>query len=416
MRKFLKVILPILVLAAGAAAAVTLIRTRPRAARTPPRAAATLVEVITASKGSEQVVVEAMGTVVPAKAVVVQPQVTGRIVEQSPKLLPGGLFKKDEVIARIDPRDYELAVQQQKAAVQRATFELKVEEGRQVVAKREWNLLESDLAESEAGRALALREPQLETAKAALAAARSGLEQATLSLERTTIRAPFNALVKEEFIDLGQLVAPQTRLATLIGTDEYWVQVSIPMDRLQWVAIPGINADAGATAEVLHAVGPEMALERAGRVVRLLGDLDPVGRMARVLVAVDDPLGLAAESNDGAMPLLIGAYVRVLIEGPVLDDVVVVPRRALREGDRVWVMNADDRLEIREANIVWRREDDVILRESVEEGEQIIVSSIVTPVPGLTLRLEDDGTHLTVPPAIDQPPLAATEVETEVDE
>jgi len=372
MRKVLRVILPVLVLAVGIAAAVTLIRTRPRAARTPPRVAATLVEVITASKGSEQVIIGAMGTVVPAKSVVVQPQVTGRIVEQNPKLLPGGLLKKDEVIARIDPRDYEL--------------------------EREWNLLESGLTESEAGRTLALREPQLQTAKAALAAARSGLEQATLSLERTTIRAPFNALVKEESIDLGQLVAPQTRLATLVGTDEYWVQVSIPMDRLQWIAIPGINGDAGATAKVLHAVGPELAVERAGRVVRLLGDLDPVGRMARVLVTVGDPLGLGADSNDGAIPLLIGAYVRVLIEGPVLDDVVAVPRRALREGDRIWVMNADDKLEIREANIVWRRENDVLLRDSVDEGERIIVSSIATPVPGLGLRAEHDGNDLTATP------------------
>ena len=416
MRKVLRVILTILVLAAGIAAAVTLIRTRPRAARTPPRSAATLVEVITASKGSEHVLIEAMGTVVPAKTVVVQPQVTGRIVEQSPKLLPGGLFKKGDVIARIDPRDYELAVEQQKAAVQRATFELKVEEGRQVVAKREWNLLKSDLTESEAGRALALREPQLQTAKAALAGARSGLEQTTLSLERTTIRAPFNALVKEEFIDLGQLVAPQTRLATLIGTDEYWVQVSMPVERLQWVAIPGVKGDQGAAAEVLHALGPEAVVERAGRVVRLLGDLDPVGRMARVLVVVDDPLGLAADSDDGALPLLIGAYVRVLIEGPVLDDVVVVPRRALREGDRIWIMNADDKLEIREANIVWRRENDVLLRKSVDEGDRIIVSRIATPVPGLALRAERDGVDEAATPAVDKPPLAANGPETKANE
>jgi len=398
MRKVLRVILPVLVIAAGVAVAVRLIRTRPRAARTPPRAVATLVEVITCSEGSEQVVIEAMGTVVPAKAVVVQPQVTGRIIEQNPKLVPGGRFNKDEVIARIDPRDYELAVEQQKAAVQRATFELKVEEGRRVVAKREWNLLESDLAESEAGRALALREPQLETAKAALAAARSGLEQAALSLERTTIRAPFNALVQEESIDLGQLVAPQTRLATLVGTDEYWVQVSIPMDRLQWVAIPGVNADEGAAATVLHAVGPEMVVERTGRVVRLLGDLDPVGRMARVLVAVGDPLGLGADSDDGAIPLLIGAYVRVLIEGPVLEDVVVVPRRAIREGDRIWVMNAEDKLEIREANIVWRRENDVLLRDSVDGGVRVIVSRIAAPVPGLPLRVENDNKEATTGP------------------
>ena len=106
----------------------------------------------------------------------------------------------------------------------------------------------------------------------------------------------------------------------------------------------------------------------------------------------------------------------MLIEGPVLDDVVVVPRRALREGDRIWIMNADDKLEIREANIVWRRENDVLLRKSVDEGDRIIVSRIATPVPGLALRAERDGVDEAATPAVDKPPFAANGPETKANE
>jgi hypothetical protein len=112
--------------------------------------------------------------------------------------------------------------------------------------------------------------------------------------------------------------------------------------------------------------------------------------MARVLVAVDDPLGLDSGQNEPTLPLLIGAYVCVEIDGREVDDVYVIPRTAIREGDRVWIMDEEDRLSVRDVEIIWRRKDDVFVADAIQPGELIVTSRIATPIPGMTLRTNGD--------------------------
>lgn len=217
MRKVLNVFMILVVLGAGGGGAYWFVKTR----REPPRRKILprppLVEVIQATRGDHEVVVEAMGTVIPAKEVLLHAEVSGRVIKQTARLVPGDLFMAGEVIACIDPRDYELAVEREKARVEQAVSELKLEEGRQVVARREWSLLGSHPPSigpavgqdgGDAGGDLALRKPHLRSARAAIAAAQSSLNLAKIKLERATILAPFNALVEEEFIDVGQFVTP----------------------------------------------------------------------------------------------------------------------------------------------------------------------------------------------------------------
>jgi RND family efflux transporter MFP subunit len=395
LKQLLTKLLPLVIVAAALLVAVALIKTRRTAGRGAAREASTLVRVMPAARSREQVRVVAMGTVMPAQEVVLQPEVSGRVVEQSPKLIPGGHFDAGEVIAQIDRRDYELAVEQQKANVARAEFELKLEEGRRTIAEREWELLDQDVRWSEAGRDLALRKPHMENATAALDAARSGLKRAELDLDRTVIRAPFNVLVQDEFIDVGQIVSPQTHLANLIGTDCFWVQVSVGVDRLGWIRFPGVERPEGSKARIVYETGIDGTIEREGHVVQLRGDLDPKGRMARILVAIDDPFSLESAvggtdvlTENGKPPLLLGAYVRVEIEGTELEDVVAVPRTALRDGDRVWIMGQQERLVIRDIEVAWRLRDTVLVRNGIGEGERIVVGAISTPIPGMKLRVE----------------------------
>jgi len=224
-KEILRRVLPLIIVAVGVLGAWWLVANRPRAQRERLEPVPPIARVVQAERSTELVRVTAMGTVVAAKRVVLQPEVSGRIVEQSARLLPGGLFEEGDVILRIDPRDYETAVKQQEAAVEQAYLEVKIEKGRQVIAEREWKLLEEDISLDQASQELALRRPQQKNAQAALEAAESMLEQARLQLERTRVYAPFNAVVQDEFVDEGQLVNPQTQLATLIGTDRFWVQV-----------------------------------------------------------------------------------------------------------------------------------------------------------------------------------------------
>lgn len=388
-KNVLRRLLPLIVLAAGVLGAWWLIANRPRAQREQLEPIPPLAQVAEAKRSTEQVTIVAMGTVVPAKRVVLQPEVSGRIVEQSPQLLPGGLFRAADVILQIDPRDYEAMVKQQEAVVEQARLEVRLEKGRQVIAEREWSLLEEDIPLDQASQDLALRKPQQKNARASLEAAESALEQARLQLARTTVYAPFNAVVQEEFVDEGQLVTPQTQLATLIGSDRFWVQVSIPVDRLRWLDFAGTEASGESKVRVIQEVTGEVSIERSARLVRLLGDLDPVGRMARVLVEIEDPLGLNSKRNPTRIPLMLGAYVRVEIEGRMAEEVFSLPRTTIREGDQVWVADQEDRLAVRPVEVLLRNKDTVLIRNGLHEGDRVVTNTIPLPIPNMKLRVEN---------------------------
>lgn len=399
----LKVVLPLVVIAAGIGVMMTLVKTKPEAARAPQPQLGALVEVEAVRRGDHAVTVHAQGTVMPAEQVILQPQVGGRVTWIHAELVPGGRFRRGETLVRVDARDYQLALEAQRAQVDRARLDLQLERSRQDVAAREWELFERTSPSAQSPRSppsadapdagegsLALREPQVRTARVAVSAAESGLQRAQLDLSRTTLTAPFDGFVKQEQVDRGQLVTPQSQLATLVASDRFWVQVSIPIEALASIRVPGVGASReGSSARVWQDVGSER-IDRSGRVVRLMGDLDPAGAMARVLVEIDDPLGLRSE--DAGLPLLLGAYVDVEIEARPLSGVVELARAALRDDDKVWVVGEGNRLEIRSVRVVWRGPDSVYVREGLEPGERIVTSRIPSPIDGMRLRVAGEPT------------------------
>jgi RND family efflux transporter MFP subunit len=388
MRKILKAVLVLAIVGAGYGVFYYLKTSREVPHRQPPGQRPTLVEVVEAKTAEEPVMVSAMGTVTAAQTVTVFPEVGGRIVYQSNRLVPGGRFSRGQVLVKIDPTDYDLVIKQHQARVVQAKMELARERGLKSVAEREWKLIQDEVQPTEEGRKLALREIQLENAQAAVDAAQSSLDQARLMRERTVIKAPFNAVVTEEFVDRGQVVSPASRIATLVATDKFWVQVSAPVDRLSWIHIPGVNSKEGSPAEVIQQTGTDLEMKRRGKVIKLEGSLDPKGKMARLLVEVDDPLGTPGE-NGTVMPLLLGGYVNVQIQGPRVPDALALPRRALREKSRVWVMS-DKKLQVRKVEVVWSRGDTVFVRGDLRSGETVVNSRIVTPIEGMLLYTQGD--------------------------
>ena len=387
-RKILKAVLVLAIVGAGYGIYYYLKTSRDMPDRQPPGQRPTLVEVIPATPAQEPVTVSAMGTVTAAQTVTVLPEVGGRIVYSSNRLVPGGRFSKGQVLVKIDPTDYDLALKQQQARVVQAKMELARERGLKSVAEREWKLIKDEVQPTEEGKKLALREIQMENAQAAVDAAQSALDQARLMRERTVIKAPFNAVITEEFVDRGQVVSPASRIATLVATDKFWVQVSVPVDRLSWIHIPGVNSQEGSPAEVIQQAGTDLEVNRRGRVIKLQTALDPRGKMARLLVEVDDPLGTPGE-NGAVMPLLLGGYVNVRIQGPEVDDALAVPRRALRDQNRVWVMS-DKKLQIRKVQVVWVREETVFVRGDLRSGEAVITSRIPAAIEGMLLYTKAD--------------------------
>jgi len=347
-----------------------------------------LVLTFRAEKTDQRIIVSAFGTVQANREITLRSEVPGRVVEQSPNLVVGGIVEKGEELLKIDPRDYLFAVEREKAAVERAQFELQLEKGRQVVAKREWEQLGPTIKKSELSEELALRRPHLKEKRAALEAALSQLEKAELDLKRTTLISPMDAVVITESIETGDYITPQTEIGRLAGNRRFRVQVSVPLNRLKWIEMPK-GRDPGSRVRVIQDVGGEFVVKE-GTILRLLSDLDPTGRMARILVAVDDPLGL----NDpfgGEFPLLIGTYSRVEFEGPMIEDIFVIPRAALRENNSVWVMSADKELEIKEVSIIQKSDDFVFVDKGIAEGDEIIVSNLPLAIPGMQLRAVEEG-------------------------
>jgi hypothetical protein len=191
--------------------------------------------------------------------------------------------------------------------------------------------------------------------------------------------------VLSKSIDIGSQVGTQEALAELVGTDTYWVQVSIPIERLDWIQIPRRTGEPGAPVQISY--GQAHSVD--GTVIRLLGDLESEGRMARLLIAVDDPLNRRPAKRQ-APPLLLGEYVKAKIQGRVLDNVFTIPRTALRDANTIWLVKNDNRLEIRQVVPVWRDAQSVVLHDDLKAGDRLIVTDLPAPVNGMEVRIQSD--------------------------
>ena len=373
----------LMILSFGGCASLFLLWTGPETVPEEKIASAKIVQTIPLVPQTRSVAVSAFGSVVPSRKVVIKPQVTGQVIWQSESITIGGQVKEGDELIRIDPKDYELALAEVQSNFEQARFELEVESGRQVIAEHEWNELQSDLDMEEVNKSLVLRKPHLRRAEALMEKAKNDIEIAKLQHSRTFIKAPFNAMVVEESVEVGQLLDPGSDICELVGTDEFWIQVTIPLSQLKWVYFPE-DGQPGAEAEVILDTGNGESATWKGRVLRLLGDLDPLGRMARLVVSVTDPLELRRKS-DSKFPLLLGSYVEVKIDAGELKDTLTIPRAALREGNKIWVVGDNHLLRILPATVLWPEKETVLISNNLEKGDQLIVSDLQVALPGMAV-------------------------------
>ena len=361
---------PLAVVAGGALVARQLILQREAPPKETPPPRVLPVDVVTVERRAHAASLQVFGTVRPLRTLVLRPTVGGPILSIHPELIEGGLIGAGEPLLQVDPRDYTLAVEVAEAGLVAAQAELDIELGNAAVAEREWKLLEGSIEVTEAGRRLALREPYLARRRSEVQSARTRLAQAQLDLERTEIRAPFDALVLEESVEVGGQAVAGAELARIVDRGTFAVEVSVPAERL------ALLDRSGAPARVLLPDG-----ERAGRLARVLGEVEAEGRMTRLQVTIDDPIG----AGDDAPAALLGAYAEVQLPCRPIDGSLSVPRAALREGDTVWVADAEDRLQVRQVEVVMRRPEDVLVVAGLEDGARVITSAIAVPLPGLKL-------------------------------
>ncbi|MET0010196.1 MAG: efflux RND transporter periplasmic adaptor subunit [Candidatus Thiodiazotropha sp. 6PLUC9] len=381
-----RAVLPVVVIVVAAVAVTYMMNTSKHAKRGKPTREARLVDVVEVTPATVPLSIEAWGTVEAAREINLQSQVAGEIREIGKQFEPGAYADKGSLMLQIDTADYESTLSQRRADLVKAKADLALEVGKAAVAEQEFGLLSQEAVPSPAQRRLMLREPQQATARASVASAEAILAAAELDLTRTRVTAPFNALILERHTDLGARVAVGGNIATLVGTDTFWVELALPAATLRWIDLPNQNAP-GAEVNIYQDKVWDKGYFRQGRVIRLRGDLDEIGRMASLLVEVTDPLGLDDLSQQ---PLLIGAFVRAEIKGRELKDVVTLEWGWLRDDDKVWVMDRDDKLAIRLPQVVYRGVNQVFIRGGLEPGDRVVTSELAVAVEGMPLRLAQE--------------------------
>lgn len=357
-------------------------RTQPKAEQiNHKRKSAALVETVTVVRKTWEPQLVVLGTVRPAQEIVLSPRVRGQVVSLSPSFVPGGMVKTGELLLQIDPEDFENTVSIRRSELEQVEASWEIEEGRQSLAKQELKLLGDTI--DDVNRALVLREPQAASIKSQLAAAKAAVQRAELDLKRTRVLAPFDAQILRRDVNVGSQVQPGDDLGQLVGVDEYWVMAAVPVRNLRWIRFTNDEQE-GSTATLRNpdAWGPDT--KRHGRVERMIGALDEQTRLARVLVTVDDPLGQKSE----VPPLILDTIIEVRISGIAIDDVVRLKRDYVHDRNTVWVMK-DDKLEIRETEIVFQDPEYAYVRSGLETGEEVVTTTLATVANGVLLRLAE---------------------------
>jgi RND family efflux transporter MFP subunit len=331
-------------------------------------------------KENLRIEVQAQGTVTPVQETTILAEVKGRIVEVAEAFHVGGFVSRDDVLLRIDPRDYQTMLLHAAAALESAESVLVQEKGRAQVALREWEKLPKNSHRTEAAKNLYLRKPQLEEADANLLAAQADLNTARDNLERTIIRAPYDALIRQKQTDLGQFVGAGTPLADIFSVETAEVRLPIPQSKLDYLELPGLEGyENGSAIDLYTDVGGDIKHWSAS-LHRTEGVFDERSRVLFTVARIEDPYGLR---DPDRLPLRVGTFVNANIEGRELQNVVVLPRYILRAGGYVWVV--DDSMHLRNRKVTSLRTggDQAYIIAGLADGDLVSLTSLDASFTGV---------------------------------
>jgi RND family efflux transporter MFP subunit len=319
-----------------------------------------------------------MGTVKAEREAEIRSPVSGTLLRVGKNFYPGGHVAQGELLVLVDPADYEIALDRARAALERARADLALERGRAAMAEAEVKTLKNLTGEAFIPTDLALRKPQLQQMEASLASVQADFDLAELQLARTRVTAPFAAVLTQRQVMAGSRVSTGEALATLVGKDRFWIEGRLPLERVGFVREEGHPQ--GASRAWIH-TGSGL---REGYVFRILPDLSENARMARILVVVEDPLGLLEKEPS----LFLGDYLSLEVEGRRFEEGFLVPHGALRDGDRIWVVDGEKRLRMVAVTSLFSDEGGVYVKADLDEGSLLVVSDLGLAVEGMAVEKE----------------------------
>jgi len=321
--------------------------------------------------------VNSYGVVEPKYETELVAQISGQIVELSDTFVRGGFVKQGQLLARIDPNDYEAALIDAEATMASARASLQTERAQGQVAEQEWKRI-TDTSPTE----LSLRKPQLAQEIARVKAAQASVLRAKRNLERTEIRAPYDAMIDSRNVGLGSFVGTGSMVGKLIGTAIAEVRLPVADNQLEFLIAQGENAK-------VNLIGTFAGRETiwAAKIVRNEGVIDSKSRMSYLVAEINDPYALLDDNNE--TPVRFGSYVKAKILGLELAQATSIPRY-LVENSRVALLDSESKLHYSEVTIVRQNGKNVIISKGLSDGDQLIVSALDYPIDGMKLALIGD--------------------------
>ncbi len=378
------------ILLGAVAIAVIMVRLRPDPPLREPPSRIPFVTTATAVRAEGAIPVFGAGTVRPRAEIDVAAQINGKVAWVNPAFQGGGRVGEGEAFFRIDDADYRNRVQQARANVAAQEVALMQAEEDARIARAEYELFRRRDPGATSGEAnpLALREPQLAAARAALARDSATLADAELALSRTEVPAPFSGIVRDESVDVGRFVAAGQGVGRFYATDA--VEVVVPVSDAEAALIPDLwrlragDGNRRVRATVSAEYG-DRTHDREGYVDRAEAALDEQTRTIDVIVRVPGPFA------GSGPPLLVGQFVEIRIEGVAPERYFTVPRAALRTGNEVWALRPDNTVTIVPVEVLQRSDETVYVTGALEDGQPVVVSGIQFATDGMAVRTGDGG-------------------------
>ena len=383
----MRVYLPLTLIAAAIVVAVLMAQFRPTPEKTITPVAALAVKTEIVKQVNVTLEVESQGTVRPRTRTSLISEVTGTVLEVSDSFIVGGRFNAGDVLLRLDPSDYKVALERARALEISRRALLELEKARSTQAQKEWEM--SGRPDSEAPL-LALRKPYLAEAEANLLQAQAEVRQAEIKLQRTKIRAPYAGIVSEKSVDVGQYVTVGSRLGETFAVD--FVEVRLPLTERDLANMEPtfLQSDmSGANVRLSGSVNGIEAYWNA-TLVRSEGVINELNRSQYLVARVADPYGLVNVTQTLESPLLVGAFVRARFNGKTLNSVVRVPRGALLQGSKVAVVDDNQTLSFRTVEVLFSDENYYFVNQGLESGVALITSAVGTAVEGMRIEVRND--------------------------
>ncbi|MBT8062508.1 MAG: efflux RND transporter periplasmic adaptor subunit [Gammaproteobacteria bacterium] len=365
-----------------------------------------LVDTIEAQVKTLNFKVYSQGTVRPRTQTSLVSEVSGKVVSVSDDFIAGGFFREGEVLLQIDPSDYATAVKRAEAALASRQAKLADEQARSEQALRDWRNLGRKGEPSD----LVLRKPQLQDAVANVNAAEADLQKARRDLQRTRITVPYDGLLKEKLVDIGQYVTPGTRLGVSFSIESAEVRLPLSKDDVAFLQLPSA-VEAQETPfppTTLYSTEAGTVRQWQAQIIRTEGVVDEVSRVIYAVAEVIDPYGVLGISQQDE--LRVGTFVKAEIEGVAAENVVVLPRFVLQGDNTVLVANSDNKLEVRKVAVVRAEPSLVYLSDGIAGGERVVTTTLEAPIPGTRLTVAganpaepEPGTNAVVSAAGDEP-------------